>query len=339
MNEAALDLPRVFGGPAGQGRLKAEPEDFQVDEILGFEPQGQGDFLWLRWRKRNTNTAWLARQLAEYAGLPEAQVSYAGLKDRHAVTTQWFSLALPEQGEPDWGQLQIPNCELLDASRHAKPLRRGDHAANAFVIRIRDFAGDLEACGRIFARIRQQGFPNWFGEQRFGHEGGNLEAARAWFAGETRPKRSEQGFLLSAVRGLVFNQVLLARIEAGCWDRPLAGDLMEATADGHCFALPRLDEAIVQQCQSLECTPTGPLYGDGEPRPRAEAFRLEQQALAQSAFWCYGLKRQRMRAARRPLRALMQQGHWQQEANDLILSFQLGTGSYATALLYELLGC
>lgn len=329
--------PRAFGGPAGQGRLKVQPQDFQVDELLGFEPEGQGDFLWLQWHKTATNSRWLAAQLADIVGLPEAQVGYGGLKDRHAVTSQWFSLALPEGREPDWTSLSIQGCELLRCSRHPRPLRRGDHEANAFVIRIRDFSGDLGRFGQVFSLIEQQGFPNWFGEQRFGHEGSNLEAARAWFAGEMRPKRSEQGFLLSAVRGLLFNQVLARRIEAACWNSPLDGDLMEAAADGYCFALPRLDEASVQQCQRLEASPTGPLYGDGEPRPRLAALALEQEALSQSGFWCQGIKRQRMRAARRPLRALMQDASWRQEANDLILSFRLGTGSYATALLSELL--
>lgn len=331
-----LDWPRAFGGPAGQGSIKVQPEDFQVDEILGFEPEGQGDFLWMQWRKSSTNTRWLAGQLASFAGLPESQVGHAGLKDRHAVTIQWFSLALSQSREPDWTQLEIPDCQLLRTARHSRPLRPGDHEANAFVIRIRNFQGDLGRFGQIFEAIKTQGFPNWFGEQRFGHEGSNLEGARSWFAGEARPMRKEQGFLLSAVRGLLFNQVLAKRIEAGCWHRPVEGDLMEA-ADGHVFALPRLDEAVLQQCECQEAGPTGPLYGAGEPRPRLAALALEQEALSQSGFWRKGLERERLRAARRPLRARMLDAYWQQQGADLVLSFRLGTGSYATALLHELL--
>lgn len=329
--------PRVFGGPAGQGRLKCRPEDFQVDELLGFAPEGQGDFLWLQWRKTSTNSQWLARQLADHAGLPQAQVGYAGLKDRHACTSQWFSLALPDGRGPDWSQLHIQGCELMAMCRHPRPLRRGDHEANAFHIRIRDFSGDLHRFDQVFARIVEQGFPNWFGEQRFGVDGGNLTAARAWFGGEQRPSRSEQGFLLSAVRGLLFNQVLARRIEADCWNSPLEGDLMESLADGHGFALSRLDDDMVQQCRRLECSPTGPLYGDGEPKPRLAAGRLEQDALSQSQFWCQGLRRQRLRAARRPLRALLHDASWHQEGADMLLAFRLGAGSYATAVLYELL--
>lgn len=331
-----FDWPRAFGGPAGQGDIKVQPEDFQVDEILGFEPQGQGDFLWMQWRKRGANSKWLAGQLAAFTGLAETQVGHAGLKDRHAVTTQWFSLALPQSREPDWTRLKIPDCELLSLSRHPKPLRPGDHEANAFVIRIREFQGDLGRFGQIFEAIKAQGFPNWFGEQRFGQDGGNLEAARAWFAAERRPMRKEQGFLLSAVRGLLFNQVLAGRIEAGCWHRPVEGDLMEG-ADGQQFALPRLDEVVLAQCKDQQASPTGPLYGAGEPRPRLAALKLEQEALAESLFWRKGLERERLRAARRPLRARIENASWQQQGDDIILSFRLGTGSYATALLHELL--
>ena len=94
-----MDLPRAHGAPALQARIRTTPEDFRVDELPGFEPSGSGEHLLLTVEKRGINTAFAARRLAEWAGVGEMAIGYAGLKDRHAVTRQRFSVHLPKKVE------------------------------------------------------------------------------------------------------------------------------------------------------------------------------------------------------------------------------------------------
>ncbi|MBU0501575.1 MAG: tRNA pseudouridine(13) synthase TruD [Gammaproteobacteria bacterium] len=337
MNEALIpDWPRALGGPAGSALLRAEPEDFRVDEQLGFPLDGTGDQVWLRLEKRNSNTAWVAGRIAGFAGVGEVDVGYSGLKDRRALTRQWFSVALGGRAEPDWKGLESADLSLLEVCRHGCKLRRGEHLANRFQIRLRGFEGDREACARILAEIQAGGFPNYFGEQRFGIGNGNLVAALQWFAGEIRPKRPEQGYYLSAARSLLFNRVLARRVELGNWDRPLPGDLMVAADSDHCFPLFKVEDTHRERCARREIHPTGPLYGTGEPRPSREAGDLERSVLAGEGDWTKGIDARRMRPERRALRALTGNLEWAFEGYDLNLSFELTTGAYATALLREL---
>lgn len=330
------DWPRAHGGPAGSALLRAEPEDFRVDERLGFSLDGSGDQVWLRLEKRNSNTAWVAGRIARFAGIGELDVGYSGLKDRRAITRQWFSIALGGRPEPDWKGLETEDLTLLEVQRHSRKLRRGEHMANRFQIRLRGFEGDRDACARILTEIENGGFPNYFGEQRFGIGNGNLVAALRWFTGGIRPKRPEQGYYLSAARSLLFNRVLARRVEMGNWDQPIPGDLMVAVDSEHCFPLFKVEDTHRERCARREIHPTGPLYGTGEPRPSREAGDLERSVLTGEGDWTRGLDAQRMRPERRALRALAGNLAWAFEGDDLILGFELTRGAYATALLREL---
>jgi tRNA pseudouridine13 synthase len=330
------DWPRACAGPAGQALLKHAAEDFRVEEQLGFAPEGRGQFLWLWVEKQGANTDWVASLLARLAKLGREQVSYAGLKDRHAITRQWFCLPLAEGAELDLSSLDPAEARVLRQSRHPQRLRRGEHQANRFLIRLRQFSGNRELAEQILRQIGQQGFPNYFGEQRFGRDNANLSAAWRWFNGEIRPQRKEQGFYLSAARAYLFNRVLARRVEQGCWQRPLAGDLLQVAASGQYFPIAQPDAGLVERCVQGELCPTGPLYGGGEPRPRLEAETLEAGVLAEQALWTQGLKRQRLATERRALRCQAQGLSWDWQGDDLQLSFGLPPGSFATALLREL---
>ncbi len=330
------DWPRAHGGFVGRALLRAEPEDFFVDERLGFPLNGTGDQVWLRLEKRSSNTAWIAGRIAGFVGVDELDVGFSGLKDRRALTRQWFSVSLGGRPEPDWSGLATEDLTLLEVGRHDRKLRRGTHLANRFHIRLRHFEGDREACGHTLAQIQGKGFPNYFGEQRFGIGNGNLAAARQWFAGGVKPKRAEQSYYLSAVRSLLFNRVLARRVELDNWDRPLPGDLMIAADSGQCFPLFKIDDAIQERCTRREIHPTGPLYGTGEPRASREAGGMEASILAEEPFWVQGLDAQRMRPDRRALRALADGLEWSFEGDALMLSFELPAGAYATALLREI---
>lgn len=330
------DWAKAFGGPCLKANFKCQPEDFQVSEILGFSPQGQGDFLWLYLEKRQENTQWVAKQLAALNGTPLASVSYAGLKDRQGICRQWFSLPRrAEQHPQDWDLGE--GLQLLAQDWHPSPIRRGDHEANAFCIRLRDVQGDRALADSRLNAMARHGFPNYFGEQRFGREGANLTEAQAWFSGGRRPHRRQQGFCLSAVRAYLFNQVLAKRVEQGQWQQLIPGDLVEVVAEGRLFPLAEVDAAHQARCADGELVPTGPLPGSGEPKPDLAAAVLESQVLTEEALWMQGLLKNRLKPQRRALRVTAPGFTWQWQGDDLLLTFRLPAGAFATALLSELL--
>lgn len=330
-------LPRAWGGVAGRGRLRVTAEDFLVEEVLGFEPEGEGEHLYLFIEKKGLNTQQLAERLQRLCGVRAMDIGYAGLKDRRAVTRQWFSVHLPGGADAVCAQLKAPDLRLLRSRRGVHKLQRGMHQGNAFVIRVRDYAGDYDRAGECLDRIRREGFPNYFGPQRFGHDNGNLHGAADLLGGRRQLERSARGFYLSAARALVFNQVLAARVRAGNWNHVLDGEVLQQAGGGHLFIdFTPGAAASVERCSRGEVNPTGPLCGGGGRfRPRKAALQAEQGVLDLYVDWCRGLAHQGLEADRRALRCLPQRMDWRRTADGWILSFQLASGSFATSLLRE----
>src|SRR5690606_4866811 len=206
-----MNLPYAHGGPPLRGRMRVIADDFEVDEVLGFEPDGQGEHSYLRIEKRDANTEWVAQQLAAFAGVAPMAVSYSGLKDRHALTRQTLSVQLPGRPEPDWDALRVEGVKVLSAVRHSRKLKRGTHKSNLFRIRLRELQGSRDEAEARIGQLGRLGVPNYFGEQRFGRNNENLHAARALFGGR-RMSRSQRGFALSAARSWLFNAVLGRRV-------------------------------------------------------------------------------------------------------------------------------
>ena len=331
------ELPRAFGLPACRGVIRAVPEDFEVEEILGFEPEGEGEHALLWVEKRGANTRWVAHRLAEYAGLRVREVGYSGLKDRHAVARQWFSLRLAGRPEPDWMALQSDEFRILRAVRHRRKLRPGTARGNRFRIVVRDLGGDVAELERRLSLIAVRGVPNYFGEQRFGNAGGNLERARALLAGESgRMDAQRRGIYLSTARSLLFNQVLAERVADGSWDQALPGEVLMLDGSHSVFVTEVIDETLQRRLREQDLHPTGPLWGNGGKRPSGVALSREQEALRGFAFWREGLERLDMAAARRALRLPVQELNWRVGGDgSLVLSFTLPRGSYATAVLHE----
>ncbi len=200
-NNPLPDWQRAFGGPVFQGLIKQSPSDFQVTEVLGFAPSGDGehDFLWIE--KAGANTVWVARSLARYAGVADRDVGYAGLKDRHALTRQWFSVRRPSGDGTDWQSYEQSGVRILDVSRNQRKLKRGANIANQFRIAIHSACNDQEAMSKRLEQIRCNGVPNYFGEQRFGRDGGNMRLVNDLFAGK-RLKRDKRSIALSTARSL-----------------------------------------------------------------------------------------------------------------------------------------
>ncbi|MEH6626315.1 MAG: tRNA pseudouridine(13) synthase TruD [Motiliproteus sp.] len=330
-----LDFPRYHGDPCCSGVIRTVPDDFQVDEDLGFELSGSGEHYFLQIRKRGENTQWLVNQLARITGVRPHDVGYAGLKDRHANTTQWFSVWLPGKNEPQWQQLETPSVEILQICKHSRKLKRGGHRANRFKLMIRQLqlSGDLE--DRL-QQIKTQGVPNYYGEQRFGHHGGNLDQAERLFNGEIRVKdRQRRGLYLSAARSYLFNKIVAARVEASCFDHYLGGDRL--MIDGTSNLSQESDiQQLEQLVTSMQLHPTAPLYGRGRSLVEAECLALETDILAANKNWCDGLEAAGMRPERRSVRLPIPGLSWSTpELDTLQLSFELPPGTFATSVLRE----
>ncbi len=333
-----MNYSYVLGAPLATATLRAIPEDFEVHEVLGFEPDGVGDHALLLLQKRNTNTEWLARQLAKFAGVKPVDVGYGGLKDRHAVTSQWFSVNLSGKSEPDWAQLASAEMRVLQVTRNRRKLKRGAHHGNRFVITLRDVSGEIGALEARLLAIRAHGVPNYFGEQRFGIDANNLAQARAMFVGELQVKdRHQRGLYLSAARSLLFNAVLSRRVAEQSWNTALSGDVLMLEGTHSFFAAAAIDATLVQRLHSGDLHPTAPLWGRGESAARLDARRVEDQVLTEYATLRDGLEHAGLEQERRALRLLVQNLVWQCYPDRTVrLEFMLPSGTYATTVLREL---
>lgn len=332
-------LPYVDGQPRLQGRLRTAPEDFQVREELDFTLDGAGEHVWLWVRKRGANTDWVAKRLAERACVPAREVSYAGLKDRHAVTEQWFSVHLPGKADPDWEANPHPDFTVLNAVRHSRKLRRGALSGNAFRITVRDLEGDPAELAVRLERVAADGVPNYFGEQRFGLEAGNLERAAAMFSGREKVRdRHQRGLYLSAARSALFNAVLAQRVVEGNWNKALPGEVLMLAGSHSIFTVDEVDETICQRVAAFDVHPTGPLWGAGELRSSGPVRELEEAATATSPIFRDGLAAAGLTQERRALRLMVGEAKLEYpEPRTAILDFRLPAGAYATTVLRELL--
>ncbi|MDB5818882.1 MAG: hypothetical protein JWQ11_2522 [Rhizobacter sp.] len=308
--------PNAYPASDASATLKLFNEDFIVTELPLQLPSGEGEHIWLDIEKNGANTAFVAQQLAEAAGVQERDVGYGGLKDRYAITRQWFSIYLPKGETPDLTLLQHPEFKVLAQSRHVKKLRPGDLQGNRFRIVMRDVAGDRDAIEANLQAVASRGVPNYFGAQRFGHDGGNVEQGRAMLAREIRVRNpKKKGIYLSAVRSFVFNEVLALRIQQGLWGKTLPGDVM--------------DEAG---------RPTGPLWGRGRVITTDQVQALENGVAGTHAALCDGMEHAGLNQERRSLVASPVDMSWEwPHADQLVLTFSLPPGNYATSVMAEIL--
>jgi tRNA pseudouridine13 synthase len=334
---AALAPPRAYGAPPANGVLRAEPEDFVVEEELGFAPAGTGAHLLLKIRKRNANTQWVARELTRLAGCRPADAGYAGLKDRRAVAVQWFSVPRPRT-VIDWRERRHAEFEVLEVHEHTRKLPRGALAGNRFAVRIRAQSGDGDELGERLAprleAIAQRGVPNYFGIQRFGRDAGNLQ--RLGTPVHRLPPQ-QRGFVLSAARSVIFNAVLAARVTEGSWERLRAGDLANLDGRGSVFDVEGVDAELLERCQRLEIHPTGPLWGEGHPMSAGEVLELEQAVAAHLGPAAGACVAAGMRQERRSLRIAVRELRCEMEAQAVRIHFRLARGCFATAVLAELI--
>ena len=331
-------LPPAHGAPVLSASIRSVPEDFFVEEIDAFPASGAGEHLLLQVEKRGMNTAFAAKLLAQWAGVGEQAIGYAGLKDRHAVTRQRFSVHLRGRPAPAVDTLQADGLRVLGHVWHAKKLPRGALAGNRFRLVLRDVQGARAGIDARLRAIAEVGVPNYFGEQRFGREGANLGNALAMFAGK-RFARAQRTHLLSAARSELFNRVLAARVRDGSWNRGLEGEVWVLDGSRSVFGPEPWSEALAERLERFDIHPGAPLWGRGEPRTTGAARRTEESALAGDDAMALraGLESAGLRQERRATRLRPDAMEWEWPGDDaLVLRFSLPPGTYATTVLQEL---
>jgi len=332
------DLPYAYGKPLGTALIRSQPEDFIVEEIAGFEPSGEGDHVFLTLRKTGLTTQAVVGLLKQFTGVKDREIGFAGIKDRHAVTTQTFSINMTGQPIPDWSLLASEQLQVIDIQRHNRKLKRGVLKGNRFVLTLRDLQADSSELERRLQAIAQHGVPNYFGQQRFGRDGDNPENAWRMLTDRTfRVRRDERSILLSSIRSMLFNAVLATRIENHNWQSLIDGEVINLDGTERHFQEP-VDDVLRHRALALDVHATGPMPGKASRaiEPDQLAGELERQALRPYREWIEALEKAGLDHARRPLRLAVKDLTWQISADQLRVSFRLTSGAYATSVLREL---
>jgi len=332
----SLDFNFLYGKPKSSGVYKQCCEDFVVKENLGFELTGEGEHVCLWIQKIGENTQYLARQLAKFAEIPARNVSYAGLKDRQGDTWQWFSLHIPGKITPDFNLFESEGVTIHKVIRHHKKIKTGALDGNHFSITLRDIS-DKQAVEQALLNV-QNGVPNYFGEQRFGFDGFNVNSALMMFNGRKIKDRFKRGIYLSAARSYLFNQVVSQRIADELYLQPLLGDCVQFVGNRSFFPLPDLEQHSLQRLQSREICLTAPLWGAGELASELDAKCYETKVLADYQELQAGLAKNGLKQERRPLLLVAQElsAAWLDDQT-VCINFYLPSGCYATSVLRELI--
>lgn len=325
----------AYGSPCARAVLKASPQDFQVIEQIAYPLSGEGEHLWLWVEKIGQNTDWVAKQLAQWAGISAKSVGTAGKKDRQAVTQQWISLHLPGQSDPDLSTLDIPGVRILKQRRHHRKLQTGGLSGNRFCVTLREVKGGKEGVEQRLKTLSEQGIPNYFGEQRFGNQLQNLSNASRWFCENRKVKRTQKSMYLSSVRSWIFNEILSERIQNKSWNQYQVGDVFQLQGSSKWF-LDDGESSLSERISTLDIHPTGALTGQGVLPSQNAVAALEQSVIERHPLWQNGLEKWGLKQERRALRVLPEAVSWQWlDAEVLALSFSLPAGSYATMVVRE----
>ncbi len=333
------ELTWLHGKPQGQGILKANPEDFVVVEDLGFAPDGEGEHLLVRILKTDCNTRFVADALAKFLKIHAREVSFAGQKDKHAVTEQWLCARLPGKEMPDLSKFQLEGCQVLEYARHKRKLRLGALKGNQFTLILREIS-DRDEVERRLQAVAAQGVPNYFGAQRFGIGGSNLLGALRWAeSGAPLRDRNKRSFWLSAARSGLFNQQVSIRLKKPEFNQVVDGDALQLAGRGSWFvATPEERAQLRERVDNRELMITAALPGSGEWGSQREALAAEQAAVAEETQLQALLVREKVEAARRAMLLYPQQMSWNWWDDVTVeLRFWLPAGSFATSVVRELI--
>lgn len=333
------NLTYLHGKPQGFGLLKASPEDFVVVEDLGFEPDGEGEHILVRILKNGCNTRFVADALAKFLKIHAREVSFAGQKDKHAVTEQWLCARVPGKEMPDLSAFQLEGCKVLEYARHKRKLRLGALKGNAFTLVLREVSHRDEVESRLHA-ISTGGVPNYFGAQRFGIGGSNLQGALRWAQSDTPVRdRNKRSFWLSAARSALFNQIVSQRLKKTDFNQVVDGDALQLAGRGSWFVATQEELVELQRrVDEKELMVTASLPGSGEWGTQRDALAFEQSAIAEETALQSLLLREKVEASRRAMLLYPQQLSWNWWDDVTVeLRFWLPAGSFATSVVRELI--
>ncbi|MCZ3383619.1 tRNA pseudouridine(13) synthase TruD [Kosakonia sp. SOY2] len=333
------NLTFLHGKPGASGVLKANPEDFVVVEDLGFEPDGEGEHILVRILKNGCNTRFVADALAKFLKIHAREVSFAGQKDKHAVTEQWLCARVPGNAMPDLSAFQLEGCKVLEYARHKRKLRLGALQGNAFTLVLREVSNRADVEARLQA-ITEKGVPNYFGAQRFGIGGSNLQGALRWAQSDAPVRdRNKRSFWLSAARSALFNQIVSERLKKTDFNQVVDGDALQLAGRGSWFVATREEQAELQtRVEAKTLMITASLPGSGEWGTQRDALAFEQQALADAPQLQALLVREKVEAARRAMLLYPQKLSWNWWDDVTVeLRFWLPAGSFATSVVRELI--
>lgn len=333
-----------FSKPVSTGIFKFQADDFQVEEDLGYMPCGEGEHQFIFVEKTNNNTAYVAEQIARFTQLPLRQVTYAGRKDKYAVTRQWFGIHAPGQADFDFSKFELEGVKILQHTRHNKKLRTGQLKGNAFTISLRQVVHP-EAIEERLHEIAQHGVPNYYGEQRFGvmrvnelgeqQRGGNLLMAERMINGETIRHRNKRSMALSALRSWLFNEMISTRLERGEFDRVQPGDAMVLSGSNSFFIEDGERDNSEQRYRDKDICPSAPLWGKGKLATQLTAKQMEESVASAHPEVVEFLAQCGFEQERRAIKIWPSQLEWQSKGDTLTLSFSLPSGCFATSVLRE----
>ncbi|MCW8870437.1 MAG: tRNA pseudouridine(13) synthase TruD [Proteobacteria bacterium] len=323
-----------------QGEIKTNAEDFKVIEHHKIDFTGSGEHLWFKIEKINCNTAWVATQLASACKVPARQVGFAGMKDRHAVTQQWFSVQLPKLSDIEAIRTRLPDeVTILDHHWHQTKIKTGQLTANEFKLVIRDITGDKNTIEENIQFIKKQGVPNYFGPQRFGNNLNNIQQAKDWFAGQIKVNnRKLRGILISTARSHIFNLIVAHRIQNDLWQKFIPGDILQLDQSHSWFpASDATKSELTERLAAFDIHLTAALWGEDEVQSTEECAALENSIANTLPDYQPGFIAHRVKQDRRSIRIYPNNisHHWHDDT--LQISFKLQPGAYATCVLREII--
>ncbi len=323
-----------------QGEIRTSPEDFSVIEHIETDFTHSGEHLWFKLEKINSNTAWVATQLASACKVPARQVGYAGMKDRHAVTQQWFSVQLPKITDINIIKDKLPDeVTMLEHHWHKSKLKTGQLTANEFKLVVRNITGDVSTVVDTIQSIKQRGVPNYFGPQRFGHDLNNIQQAQDWFTGQIRVNNKKmRGILISTARSHIFNLIVAERIRQGIWHQVIPGDIVQLDGSHSWFpASDATETELTERLAAFDIHLTAALWGEDNVQSTSQCAEFENSMAATLPDYQSGFTRHRVKQDRRAIRTYPHElkHAWHDDA--LQISFKLQPGAYATSVLREII--
>ena len=334
--DGSLDEPNLMVD------VKSKPADFIVDELMEIELTGEGEHIWLNISKAAMHTNQVVKAISKLSHVHQKNIGISGMKDFRAKTTQWFSVWMPgvkEADLPDWTMLNSDSMKINRIVRHSRKLKRGTHIGNRFNIVLRNFEGEFDHFEKRIESIKHQGVPNYFGEQRFGINGSNLNQAYDFLSSNKKVKqRQKRSMLLSSARSWLFNSVLSERLRQQSWLSVQQGEPLIFNHSRQFFICDDVVECQ-ERVDGLDVHTTAPLWGIGENKifPQSSTLQsFEYQIISQFDIFQQGLIQSGLDYSRRALRFVPSDLSWNRVEQDIELTFILGRGLFATSLLREL---